>query len=896
MDSPLDFFRRNQKTLLPVIAIGCMVAFVVLPGLLSLLDRRHQPQGDRNPVLYKWEGGDLRQAELDREIFDFQNLSYLVARVVLQRALLSGDPRVQSPDEQQRIFQNTQAQFQQVYAGPKDFTSAVDARLYDRIAEEMDVVVTDRRVNEFLDQLCGEEVLGTDGKPTGAIKTIVPAAILDGYVQEIAKRDPSFNQERMFALLQQLIRRQEVRQLLNPVNYFAAETPLARWEAYRRTQQRAAIQAIPVPVSEFVENVRQPKADEIAVFFEAYKDRLANPNSAEPGFRLPNRATFQVASIDSERLVNAFKPRIDNKAISDFYEQKKVQLFQKKQEEPKKSEETKADPTAPMTPEAKPGETKPMDSGATEAPKTEPAKTEPAKPEPDATKKQSALSRDGLLPVNFQADAKKEPAKAEPAKADPAKSEPAKAEPAKAADAAKTEPANPEPAKSEPAKTEAGKEEPAKSDAAQAKPLEFIPLAEVEEEIRKTLARQQANELAATVMNKIESRMVAHKNSRDRALRQAEEGGNAQFDQFDLAKVAGEINPDVKVETLNLVSQEKFAEHPIAKTQAMFTGIDPMTRQKGRGLRLLKEVALDEKSFPLFEPIRPTGDDALYIVWKTEQRGEEAPKLTDPGVQDQVVAAWKMVEARKEAKQQADRLAEIARTTIKADAEKAKQEAKAKEEAKPADSAKPADEAAKQADDAKPEAHGKSDEKSEAKPEDKPKTDDKPKTEDTTKTEVTAKTEEKPKTEDKPKAETLRDLYDAKVLPVAPIEIGEFSWMTLPTHQWEQQATLSNVPGLNNPGSDFMKVVFDLKQNQIGVAPNLPKTIYYVIQVTQAADLVKLNEQFLKDVRTSFGWSQYAKANFGQQNVEREVFREELRKRFKVEPTGNLPYKRQRDE
>jgi hypothetical protein len=139
------------------------------------------------------------------------------------------------------------------------------------------------------------------------------------------------------------------------------------------------------------------------------------------------------------------------------------------------------------------------------------------------------------------------------------------------------------------------------------------------------------------------------------------------------------------------------------------------------------------------------------------------------------------------------------------------------------------------------------------------------------------------------KEQTLLELFNAKVLPVSPAEISGFSWITLPTQQGGRP-TVSKVSGLDKPGNDLMKEIFGLKQNQIGVAPNQPQTVYYVVQVTQADDLTKLRESFMQDVRTVDGWRQFAGANFDQQFSEARAFQERLRERFKMVRTDNQPF------
>jgi hypothetical protein len=72
-----------------------------------------------------------------------------------------------------------------------------------------------------------------------------------------------------------------------------------------------------------------------------------------------------------------------------------------------------------------------------------------------------------------------------------------------------------------------------------------------------------------------------------------------------------------------------------------------------------------------------------------------------------------------------------------------------------------------------------------------------------------------------------------KDLPVT--ETAPFSWMTrlnVPVGMMQQapQIQYSEVPGVLNPGEEFMETTFGLKAGEAGVAFNHPKSIVYVIQ------------------------------------------------------------------
>ena len=67
------------------------------------------------------------------------------------------------------------------------------------------------------------------------------------------------------------------------------------------------------------------------------------------------------------------------------------------------------------------------------------------------------------------------------------------------------------------------------------------------------------------------------------------------------------------------------------------------------------------KSLAKFHSARSYGVNALYLFWKIEDEKEHTPKLDDKDVRQQVVYAWKLIEARKLAKKAAEELADKAR-------------------------------------------------------------------------------------------------------------------------------------------------------------------------------------------------------------------------------------------
>jgi hypothetical protein len=115
--------------------------------------------------------------------------------------------------------------------------------------------------------------------------------------------------------------------------------------------------------------------------------------------------------------------------------------------------------------------------------------------------------------------------------------------------------------------------------------------------------------------------------------------------------------------------------------------------------------------------------------------------------------------------------------------------------------------------------------------------------------------------------QTVTGAADAEVLTVK--QTPKFSWLSVPRNvpfQFNQSffmPQISLVDGVKQPGNDFMEIVFEqLGPGEIGVAPNQPRSEFYVVQVrerdaamTPEGDDLALRafqQQFLREGREEF--------------------------------------------
>ena len=104
----------------------------------------------------------------------------------------------------------------------------------------------------------------------------------------------------------------------------------------------------------------------------------------------------------------------------------------------------------------------------------------------------------------------------------------------------------------------------------------------------------------------------------------------------------------------------------------------------------------------------------------------------------------------------------------------------------------------------------------------------------------------------KPLSEVFADREGIEVVGTGP-----FTWMTIgavPFDPNNSQPRLSPVHGVEGPGEDFMRAVFDSTPDQIRVVVNQPQTIAYVVQVKEfLPDRAELEQQFIVEDFRKYG-------------------------------------------
>ncbi|QDU28361.1 hypothetical protein ETAA8_34610 [Anatilimnocola aggregata] len=677
----LHHIRQNSKILLAVFGVILIIAWLVLPAIQGMYDSAGGGS-QRDPVVVTWKGGKLTAGEL-RHLRAVHNTTLqFILSIIQETRTRGGTPRAPG-------YMMLMPEQQWVGISPyMNEESLVNTQILAQRARAMGVVASDETVKQFLIKM-SDFMLNERDLAELVAKAIPDAAIMvtQGSVFEHLK-DEILSQQ-MQIMAQAGVNTLTPGDLTNVRLRFGDHgllPPGEMWNLYERFNRKVAIQAYPLEVTKFLEQVKtQPTEEELKKLFEEGRMLPPNPEFPEPGFRQPHRVAFEYVKVETAPFLEAAKKEITDEQIAAEYEKGKAAGRFKVEEKPaetpmdKKPEETPADPNAPKDPAdpAKPDDKKPEEKKPEEAKpddkKPAEAKPEEKKPEEkpvDDTKKAaepkknegSAILRDVQL-VNFQNDepkAKTETKQAEETKKDePAK--PAETKPADPKPETKPEEAKPAETKpTDPAATTPATPEPAKE-------VKFKPLDEVKEEIRTQLAQPIAAERRQAVIGKIVAavntyarqfnRWKAHQD-RIKLDKQAAKVDVPKPAPLDLAAILGDAKAKVEIVPLsdvyeirkfelgrdaNRFDTQTFQQYPFAA----------VAYQENASTYLPETLpfSFDNKQFVGLSP-------TIWVYWRTDE--QPAKELTFKEAREQVLAAWKRKEAIKLAEAEGKKLAEQA--------------------------------------------------------------------------------------------------------------------------------------------------------------------------------------------------------------------------------------------
>jgi hypothetical protein len=551
MAGSFGVFRQYEKAALAALAIMAMLAFFVLPPFLQM----NAGAGGSDPMAVSWNGGGLRESGLQRAVI----MRKVMNQFLVETMAASGqDPsRMRLADDEKDV---------------------VDTILLAKEAEKNGIVVSNAAINQFLSEWTND---------------LVRPETFNGIVNQIGGR-MGVSQQDVFEALRTVLMARRMESLLVGGVGFEGAPPGWRWDYYRRLEQGATIETVPVVVEKFVDKLPEPAEPALRAFFEKYKDELPAARSPDPGFRQPHRARYDYLVAKAGMFQDDEKKKVTDEQINAFYEERKAALYKVKPAD---------DATATGAKDGEPAAEKTKEND-----ESTPGPAPEAKPadKPDG-KDGAATDRVRATPVAFR-----QPAKAEGEKAEAAADKPAEA-------------------------TEK------KDDAA-----DFQPLDKVRDDIIERLTNAAVEKRIAAIYDAVKTDVAKYAES------------------LALWEVAGDgagpapVGPDVK-KIAATQGLEGGTSDLVNATQAFADGgiggsfEFAVSREFGVRQQRWIDTIFGSNAQSLQPVTSRDVEGNRYLSWKTEDQPEFTPSFQS--ARDDVLRAWRIVEARPLARKAAEEIA-----------------------------------------------------------------------------------------------------------------------------------------------------------------------------------------------------------------------------------------------
>jgi hypothetical protein len=425
MASPFNVFRKNQRTMMVVIGVGCMIGFLL--GGMGIIEGVRPGMGgsDENPLVVSWDGGQLTQQEIDQYKLQ-RNLAVRYLATIAQQAMENGG----TPKGPGVVVDPQQGVVRVGISQDTSDSAIVQTQLLADKAEKMGFTVTDDDVKKFILGVSDESISNND-----------LAAILERVGGDRMSDAQLFDTLRYELLAQKL-------QMLGSQSGMVFSTPGEMWQYYNRLNRRIDAEVIPLPVSDFTSKVPQPTTAQLRAFYEQHKNQVSHPMMSEPGFSMRQKIAFGYYQANIDSFMEGPQgelAKVTDEEIQAYYEANKDASFRERElpsfDEPATGNPATGNPATGGPATAPPGDpTTP--AGETEL--TPPENTQPDNTQSDSTQ-----------PDNTEADSPATDAPADPAA--PTADTPAAEQPAEEAPAdspVEEVPVDSNPAESNPADAE----------------------------------------------------------------------------------------------------------------------------------------------------------------------------------------------------------------------------------------------------------------------------------------------------------------------------------------------------------------------------------------------------------------------------------------------------------
>jgi len=722
MASPFRVFRKHQKLMLALLGVLVMIGFVILPAIMKTMG---QQQRGSTLVATTTKYGDLTQSKLAGIRWHRQNAIRFLQS--LGRALITADADYMPV---QFALQNIVGDES---ASPTSDVALAETWLLSRRAEELGLVVDDQTINTFLAGLTQGKITNERIEEIRAGMGITDSELFASLRQELL----AMRLRRMFSLslrgmtpaqrwdcFQRLNRKVTIESLAVSVAEFVDDVPdptdatlLAFFDQHKdelddptspdpgfREPKKVAVEYLKAEYEAlFNRELEAVTAGEVDKYYQEHKEDYKQeelPGSAHEGpaaAESPSdagggKAPEQEKPAEQQPPAEQKPPAEQGPAVDQETPSHRERSGDQESPTDQQASSDQEMSTEQETPATDTEASHPEQEPARDAPVDQPAQSEEEPPDAGAADQHSADSPDsgngtsslgalwhGLLTVTpFRLVSLAE----EGGPADELPGEEAMDAPRPAVAPDERPSKQPDQTQAEPqqgqATTAAGPSpKPEESQSEQKKEPDqpkYLPVEKVEDQIRRTLARQRVDAAIDAAFNRVEELMRQYRD--ELALYKAgqrEDPPNEPEFTAAYRKLLVLLLDDKKAGEFEIGRDLVADPKGVRLLTRTATGLIPASEARDRDIG--KSFTSDSTGFVEFayssdwqrlQPAMSTDlDDNRYLFWKVDDADERIPEFDEPGVRQRVLRRWKMIEALALARKEADRLAAEARKAKK---------------------------------------------------------------------------------------------------------------------------------------------------------------------------------------------------------------------------------------
>lgn len=720
MNSPFEIFRKHQKAAMVILVFMAMFAFIVLDsvqrlsgtsfsgvavavalgillaGIFWVIGNPKQqgkeyaalglvigiaagvigPMLNRPAPAFSSTIGTMSRQELDQQVMRRHRANDFLQRIDQKMAqrYLAKHPKA----TEQEVPRMNRGYLFQLFPRTSVEQDVAFKKVFLHEADQLGIQVSDDAVRDYLKKAADGKLYQEDFRDS--------------------LRQVQLSEDELYEIIRSELRAKLAWDCLRPR---LCPVPDDYWKIYRQLNVREELEVAAVPVSAFTAQISDPDQKDLEAFFKAHNTTLPSRQfTDQPAFAQPRKVQIAFVKAGADQFEGAVSTALDKEIaaaeaagkptpIEKFYEKNKDRYRNPTmpgktpaKDGPKLNapdlpggETDKKDPEKPETPAS---EDKKPDAAKSDEKKPEEKKADEAKPEDKKDDKKSEdkpaeeKKPEGSDELSDQLEEEQEEKPAETSKAEEKKPEEKKTEP-------KVDEKKPEDAKKdEDSATPAALTDEAKADAPATAEIPGEPLPEdtvadplpefqpLDDKLKSEIRRQIIDErVAKRLDDKIklaEDEMTKRADDVHASLlpqpgqRKSDKKIDHEAVSTDLKAWASEH--DFRYGVTDLISIEELAnvdEHPVGT--AAENSPDPFNARS-----VAMQVGQSDPKqvyFPGVAIDRISGN--RYCWWKVDDVAARPGELSDKGMKERVIAAWKTREAQKPTEERANAIAEMVR-------------------------------------------------------------------------------------------------------------------------------------------------------------------------------------------------------------------------------------------